>query len=282
MKHKAVNQPEATPFVRAAEGAKDGLFKFRPYAGAQDGERVKELLMGSAYFSRLCDFNDPFEGRARFVSGDRDTFLERLRAHVERIERECGIKPQSPLANVDADEFVASMTKKNQERLRTEHRFFCLCATRAHPLLWSHYGDSHRGVCIQFASKSHPFGNALKIAYDEQFPGLEVVPSGGRNTVELLTKCLLTKAPYWLYEHEYRLVSVRDDNPTWHLDCKWSADKMTMFFDPRCITGLTLGVGIGASVEIEIREFLTKNRPDVRLQRAVLRDDRYELGFVDI
>jgi hypothetical protein len=91
----------------------------------------------------------------------------------------------------------------------------CFSAAVDNPLLWSHYGDQHRGLCIGYGLNRTPSPQLRKVVY------------GGSRTVatsliakallendpeaqELLDRdVLLRKAPPWRYEREWRLLGNR-------------------------------------------------------------------------
>jgi len=162
-------------FDRALENAPGGLFKFRAYDRPDRREWVKQLFSGYAYFPTLAEFNDPFEGRMVFTETDHGTFRSRLWKRLQRIAANRGIELPKEVPDVDPTNFAQHISKQHQQRMRTEARFFCFCATRDHPLLWSHYANSHRGICIHFGCRTHPFGHSLRVAYDDAFPKMEVV-----------------------------------------------------------------------------------------------------------
>lgn len=80
------------------------------------------------------------------------------------------------------------------------------------PLMWSHYGDQHRGVCIGYAV---PDGVGL---HEVQYGGEPVVKASlvramlngsAQAREEVDTAVLLKKAPDWRYESEWRLIGER-------------------------------------------------------------------------
>lgn len=91
----------------------------------------------------------------------------------------------------------------------------CFSVSVNNPLLWSHYGDQHRGLCIGYGFDRVPKPKLQKVIY------------GGSRTVwtsliarALLEKeteaqnsldrdVLLRKAPSWRYEREWRLLGNR-------------------------------------------------------------------------
>jgi len=71
-------------------------------------------------------------------------------------------------------------------------------------LVWSHYAASHKGVALGFrvrrSSHANLFGLADRVEYD-------VKPDIGLGDDEAYRKAILTKAPCWRYEREWRVVS---------------------------------------------------------------------------
>jgi hypothetical protein len=80
----------------------------------------------------------------------------------------------------------------------------CLSASWNHPLMWSHYAEKHKGICLGFDVMSE----CEKITYDEQ----RLKPSDiGASTLDevttqQLTELLFRKFKAWEYEKEYRLI----------------------------------------------------------------------------
>jgi DUF2971 family protein len=81
-----------------------------------------------------------------------------------------------------------------------------LCCSRKwhNPLLWSHYADKHRGVCLGF---DVPKGFVAEVYYDDgRLP--DIVPQllqDGPNAEALWTRLLATKFRDWTYEDEVRI-----------------------------------------------------------------------------
>ena len=74
------------------------------------------------------------------------------------------------------------------------------------PMMWAHYGDKHRGVCVGLEVE-----DSLVSTVDYTDKKINVVlgahlPKHGLS-VELLQRVLLTKATCWSYENERRLLA---------------------------------------------------------------------------
>jgi hypothetical protein len=91
----------------------------------------------------------------------------------------------------------------------------CFSAAVDNPLLWSHYGDQHRGLCIGYGLKRIPMPQLRKVVYG----GNRTVPTSliakallekDSESQELLDRdVLLRKAASWRYEREWRLLGDR-------------------------------------------------------------------------
>lgn len=134
--------------------------------------------------------------------------LEDLRYHATNPE----ITVADPLKLLLAAEVEA-------ELLRRYDKGIVALGERADcPLMWSHYGDQHKGICIGY---SIPADAAVhRVRYDAE-------PLVRASLVEAMLKgepgaqgqvdeaVLLRKAPAWKYESEWRLIGDRgaQDNP---------------------------------------------------------------------
>lgn len=114
-----------------------------------------------------------------------------------------------------------------QNATDTSFRVGCLTESLSNRLMWSHYADKHRGVCIEYDfSDFFAAANGVLFApviYSGQRPQLSEsirnkITAGERLTHEdcaHLTSALLTKDSVWRYEYEWRIVktaSASDDS----------------------------------------------------------------------
>ena len=81
----------------------------------------------------------------------------------------------------------------------------CMSGSWQHPLLWGHYGDRHRGLCLGFDAPEDSF---TKVTYVPERPSLTTF--GHRHITELgdaaFRHMLFSKFEAWAYEDEYRSV----------------------------------------------------------------------------
>jgi hypothetical protein len=114
----------------------------------------------------------------------------------------------------DPFELLGIRLKKKEHRdamrgFKADMDRFCgaLCFSRSwgHPMIWSHYADKHRGICLGFdvpEDKAIPISyNAERLEFD-----LERQLSKATRDEKLGLKLLTTKFEGWKYEDEVRLV----------------------------------------------------------------------------
>jgi len=214
---------------------------------------IESLSYDRLHFADPAAFNDPLDCQPRVESdSDKNTLRQLL---TELVRRRVGAEASVSLKNAKLNsEKVAAHAKKlgehaarsklaniaynatNPEYEATDEKaecwlltteierelqrqydrgVCCFSASMSNPLLWSHYGDQHRGLCIGYGLDRRPKPRLHKVIY------------GGRRTVltslvaqalieedpmaqKLLDRnILLRKASPWSYEREWRLLGIR-------------------------------------------------------------------------
>jgi hypothetical protein len=95
--------------------------------------------------------------------------------------------------------------KHVQGRVSETFGLVCMSTTWQSPVMWAHYGDKHKGVCLGFevseqaASKVNYEPNRLNNLLGKQ-------PSLSNVTDEVLRTLITTKSVEWSYEREQRLI----------------------------------------------------------------------------
>lgn len=274
----------SSKLILAHKSVTEGLFKFRPYRTSDDIDRVKKLLSGQLYFA-ICDqLNDPFEMRI-LLSPEPNRGL-RLKGVLKSMANVPGLKNLSPAKRLlRADQMATRLGKQpkvlkdaaigHYARMRKDCFIYCMSATRAHPLLWSHYADMHKGLCIQFDHTKVPFAGASKVEYSTQYP---IVVYPFINISDLTQKGILTKAQYWSYEQEYRLFSVRMDNESWHLGLEWP-DTHTATVREGLVTGITLGARMPDDARHNLMSHCDKYHPEITIEQAEISKDQFAVKF---
>jgi hypothetical protein len=159
------------------------------------------------------------------------------------------------------------LTKKLAAR-----QFGLLCFSRRwhNPLLWSHYADKHRGVCLGF---DVVYDGLVRVSYvrdrlTDPFRGVPVSRLSEAMPQEqlegLIRRVLSTKFRDWRYEQEQRLFV--------NLDSTTRTKTGLYFYDlsPQVqLREIILGSRCGASVD-RVRAFVGKGAPSVSVVKARL------------
>jgi len=86
---------------------------------------------------------------------------------------------------------------------------YCFSETNCDNLLWSHYGDYHKGLCVgfEFPVKYHDDFVLYPVNYEGNFETVRFEEDSNRVLYYWLTK----KAPEWKYEQEVRAINLHDN-----------------------------------------------------------------------
>lgn len=189
------------------------LYRYRSLSGP-GLERVQQMILKSEhYFSSPSKFNDPFDCRPvhRF-----DGTESEVREYLRRLF----IKFQPDQAAHDREnEIEAILADPNRDPRRPENLqifaaltasfatnqtgVLCLSAAPDVPLMWSHYAESHTGVCLGFDSESDYFSIAQPVRYTRNRPSVDPIAQSNN---QMLEASLFTKSLDWAYEEEWRIV----------------------------------------------------------------------------
>ena len=150
----------------------------------------------------------------------------------------------------------------------------CLSAAPCSTLMWSHYSENHKGICLEFRAKGTIFGAALKILYRDEYPKMIL---GGNFGQMMLT----VKAKEWEKEREYRLACPLSPEVT---DVK---DSPLVMKDGYLEIGdllhaVIVGCEMPGEEEKVVRELLKAHGKQVRLKRAVRVPHKYALILEDV
>lgn len=100
-------------------------------------------------------------------------------------------------------EFRKALTATKHD-LSKSNGLLCFSKPWHHPLLWAHYADKHRGICLGFDVNGEKLEHVSYV--NSRFPKPD-----NPKTESFVEKLLYTKFAHWSYEDEYRLfVSLND------------------------------------------------------------------------
>ena len=188
------------------------LWKFR----AVD-DRLRTILeRQELWFADPATFNDPYDcapvidssATLRQVRTHFITHISTEKAHIPRAER---VRFVNELTNAhpflrpgfsgsDAgDDFV----RQTLDEVISRTGVLSLGSDPRVVLMWSHYAASHTGVALAFNTNSPILAGAEPVRYERDRPVIRFF----KEQDTMIAKALFTKADYWAYENEWRVLS---------------------------------------------------------------------------
>ena len=264
------------------------LYKYRP-----NNEHTLRLLeYQEFYFSFPEDFNDPFDCRVLFdCEGDADDW--RRLAESMNIPIELRRKAMETLSSVGYDsQAIKKMYENNY--LKKSFLVYCLSEIRDNILMWSHYTNSHYGICIGFDaiiqknslcimriapnlnrhldSDYNYFLNISKVEYQDQYP--QSYDFFNNETKDLFA-FWTTKGKDWKYEKEHRII----------FPCKDENEKIIKF-NKSALKEVILGSKVDESYKKQVlniikKDYLEKDH-SVEVFESRLDDQKYKLNIQKI
>lgn len=257
------------------------FYKYRPLDDAQQTNAdirqqkliwLKEtILEGKVHWSSPQAFNDPFDCAPVFKRPDQATFtdyINRLVAKKNPLAAPHVHKQLAQFADESCDDdFMAELAQKVRDDLANT-AIFSLAVSPCDILMWSHYANAHKGVCLRMNSavltKSFPAHG--KVRYSEDRPHAML---GSDGPMDLLEKILFTKAKKWEYENEWRYIAY-GEKP----GCRTLPEN--------CLTGVILGYRIDQSDEEEITKWVDERADDIALYKAVVDAEHFAIKLEPI
>lgn len=134
--------------------------------------------------------------------------------------------------------------------------------------MWSHYSERHTGFCLEFrATSTTPFfGKAQKVKYCETYPKVRFFRSSRDEKMEAI---LLTKANFWKYEQEWRIID-HHDGPGIYT------------FPAGLLTGVILGCQMPKENKQKIKEWIRKRPLRPKLYGAEVKQREFGLDIIEI
>jgi hypothetical protein len=136
----------------------------------------------------------------------------------------------------------------------------CFCRDWQNPLMWGHYGDKHKGICLGFDIDDT---NIKEIEYcpDRLSPELDMNKRFCGLTEELVEKLMFTKFKGWGYENEVRVsvsLEERDSSGLYFTDFKGNMELKEIFLGLRSNLNVDQIAKYLCSFETEVNVYKTK------------------------
>jgi hypothetical protein len=189
------------------------IFKFSPF----NVNSLKILINKELWFGEPENQNDPNEGEF-IMEGFNKKLTEKQRIHVLReifpdTHEDYFSMEHSP-RNLNGNELIKKYSDYMRTRLKSEFGICCFSKTYKQILLWSHYANSHEGLCFVFNKKdlieslaNRPWIDHDDIEYKSEIIKVNVEVQNNGNRTLPGYHILRRKQPEFDYEKEYRFIS---------------------------------------------------------------------------
>lgn len=243
------------------------FYKYRSLAGDQK-QFTRQIIKDNAlYWASPLSFNDPFEcapvpeiPKGRF---EKESRLRRLIRDQAPMASEATRREQLKIAmSIPSEVYEENLQRDLPHILRS----LTVCSLSEIPdsvLMWSHYADCHRGICLEFRPLTRDstaphipektyFEFAFPITYSAERPVISVPVADKAGTLE---RTVLTKADFWQYEKEWRLI----DN---------TGEAGPRPFPPECLDAVILGARMSQKDRAEVRKWVAQRPSPIAVREA--------------
>lgn len=250
------------------------LYKFRRF----DSDTLRSLCQSEVYFSDPTKFNDPLdcspsvivdiglndlESLYRKMVGDDEAKknLDKFRC----CQDEDGTYCQSD--EIYQSEIANALRCFLDKKMKHGSGVLSLAGNWKSPLMWSHYADQHKGICIEYDVSLSTVGPPKRVDYEGERGILasEIRDwvygnlSSAKEKVE--HKFFYSKSPQWKYEDEWRYVK----------------DYQGVQSAPFHITGVYFGMRCERSVISSIAQLMRNSTPSINFYSVFPSSSSFEL-----
>ena len=257
----------------------DTLYKFRSFRGESRRWVLDTIKNSRIYFPHPPAFNDPFDISPVVAHGgdpyDHE-YLRELQTEEARMHKAAGIAGRAldrrrKREGVSIHDLPKVAEADLRKQLRDDVRVLCLTANRLHPLQWSHYADSHRGLCLHFRCRPGGFGLARQVLYRNKRLPLRI-PLRRQSTDAIMDRLVFNKAKFWSYESEYRIIASESG----------TADPILkhgyMYFDPLLLVGITFGLQMPKRHRTSLIAHARRYNPNIAFWEVI--EDRNNFALI--
>ena len=162
----------------------------------------KLLINQELWFSNPKNFNDPYDCNIDVQKVDDISELIELMKTKYKADITQKVKD-----NPDKVELLKNEIRKIAKNCYEKFGICCFSMNCKHILMWSHYADNHKGVCLKFDSQfdQEAFRISSIIQYVDDYPKIKF--SDSKSVDEILAVGKFKFSP-WNYEEEIRVLKL--------------------------------------------------------------------------
>ena len=216
-------------------------------------DTVKENKL---WYSAPINFNDVFD--SDILIDENGVFDSMLK--MPDIPK--GIRPGSQVWKAIRNQFRKDLPtlRANLDGLKSTTGIACLTETDDSLLMWSHYANNHRGMCVEYelmAINEQLKFSPVPVVYEDKRVWLRSINQSTLDAElkKVLIESLTSKSPEWSYEREWRII--RDEGAC---GTKWEKEKNGALLEMVRPSSIVLGCMAKLEFEESVRGYCDKNR----------------------
>lgn len=196
------------------------LFKYSPIGKNQ----LSALSQKKMWYSKPAAFNDPFDTRFS-VKGEKYVYIQETDTQKLQYAFDEDMSSATVKKKVSIDGYLDTFRKGIEEL-----GILSLANSNENLLMWSHYAEDHKGMCLEFQRRpDSALGDSEScnpVNYIDNHPTLKTKSLVDKiDALASKRRILYSKSKHWMYEQEWRHI-VEDGNKL-HT---WPAPLKAIFF----------------------------------------------------
>lgn len=248
------------------------LFHFRRVLDVEDWLLEHLFVDGKLYHSAPSKLNDPFECKPHYRKPDSEEEWKELLVHIFKVFRENGMREEEArrkiAENLIHPEILYQRLHQSGIETFAELRMCSFTTSNENLLMWSHYGASHTGICVEFDAAIWPINGARKVKYQNQYPQMSYPPVEDERNMQ----AALIKSKAWEYEEEFRHIFAPGADAFTS-----DGDSISLHLDT--ITGLYFGADVGSQQRQRIISMVKRGPFNPRYYQGVLSSSEFRITF---
>lgn len=229
-------------------------------------ENLYQLLINNQlWFSYPGDFNDPYDCYFNFSKEitvqEAIDFMKRNFAKgdamLDEIDYTSEVIQRSP-------DLIKEQLIKPLQKFITTASLCCFSANPKSLLMWSHYADSHKGLCLGFDTikLQETFSKIFWVKYKIKLPELELL----KVPLDTIFDILANKSNQWQYEKEIRILGETKGNSA---------------FMKEAVKEVIFGLRTTDEQRKTIVKLLGDCKYKANCKKAIFSEENYEVKFVN-